>query len=159
LPTAIARTAQPLSADFAGCGVLTLGDKANGSRLRSVFKLLPIESAEQPELRFARTLVWDTRLAFRAELVSVGLRLLDTWDAAIPLWSYEQLAQHVGTAEARARTQAVVRDLRVPLYDTRLVFIRRNRAGEALVEAWNAELPAATMTGSACSGRSIRSNR
>lgn len=76
-------------------------------------------------LPFPFTLIWDTTVRLRTELLGPGFGLLDKWLMAVPLASYSQLACHIGDDEDRARTEAVIHDLRVPFYDCRMVFARR----------------------------------
>ena len=94
----------------------------------------------QLTIAYPRTLLWDTSFRVRPETLGPGFGLLKTWDCAAPIVSYETLAVHVGTEEDRARTAKIIRDLRVPLYDTRLLFVRRNTIGRALIDMWRTEL-------------------
>lgn len=68
-----------------------------------------------------------------AELVS-GLEVVRTWDAAVPLDDYRVLAADIGTEEDRERTQALIHDLRCPVYAPALWFLRRE--GLPLVQAY-----------------------
>jgi hypothetical protein len=95
-----------------------------------------------PQLPFAHTAIWQPSLRLRLELLPIGLSLLDTWQLVIPLWDYAQLACHVGSAEEQVKTKAIVHDLRVPLYDTRLVFARRDSETEQLFDLWQGEVQA-----------------
>lgn len=132
-------TPQKLGAVLAGCGMVLSGTPAGANKLRAAYPTLAIAPAGANGLPYARTLFWDADLPLRPELVRVGFGLLSTWEVAVPLASYQELAAHVGTPGARERTAAVVRDLRVPLYEPRLVFVRRCRSGEALLDAWQSE--------------------
>ena len=136
-----ARSAKPLALDTVrgGCGVVVLGDAGYAGKLEGVAPGLALSQADAPDLPYARTLLWQTSFSLRPELMPLGFKLLDAWEVAAPIVSYDELAIHIGTPEARERTQAVVRDLRVPLYDRRLIFIKRCRAGHELVSAWNEE--------------------
>lgn len=72
------------------------------------------------------------------DLVPVGLALLRRgWDVAAPFDAGGLLAADVGTEEDRARTCAVVGDLRVPLYSPGVVFV--GAGGEEWFRAWRAE--------------------
>jgi len=93
-----------------------------------------------PELPFAETLIWTPAFELRYDLVAAGFRLLQRWQVAVPLWDYGTLACQVGTPEERARTEAIIRDLRVPLRDTRLLFVRRCPETRALMDVWGDEL-------------------
>lgn len=138
----VARFATPqlIAGDLSECGIVAVGArKVAAAALREKLPDLKIEAERTPTLRFAKTLLWQPEFALRPELVPVGFHLLAAWEAAAPVVSYEELACHIGTVEARERTQAIVRDLRVPLYDPRLVFVRRCQASRALLEAWAQE--------------------
>lgn len=89
---------------------------------------------------FKRTMIWETSLKFRRELVPVGLNLLDKWQIAIPLCNYNTLACHIGDEEEREQTKAVIRDLRVPLYETRLMFVRQCPEIEKLLKLWQTDV-------------------
>jgi len=92
-----------------------------------------------PCVPYAKTMIWYPQADVRLDLVSVGLRLLERWEIAVPLVSYTVLANTVGTDEDRERTEAVIRDLRVPVYDPRLVFVRKGTAGEETIMRWQAD--------------------
>lgn len=136
-----ARTAKrlPLDAAAGGCGVLLLGDQGFAGKLEGIAPGLTLTQADAPDLPYAKTLLWQTSFSLRPELVPLGFKLLEAWEVAAPLVSYDALAIHIGTPEARERTQAVVRDLRVPVYEPRLLFVKRCRAGRELLDAWAAE--------------------
>lgn len=90
-------------------------------------------------LQFNRTVWIDSLLAARPELLAIGLGMLDTWEMAVPLQDYKTLAAHVGTESEREKTKAVIRDLRVPLYDTRLMFMKSTPEVSRLLELWKGE--------------------
>lgn len=89
-------------------------------------------------LPFEKALIVAAGTRVPWDLLPAAWHFLDRWDAAVPLWRYGVLAQDVGTAEERAATQTIIRDLRVLLHATELLFVRRNEAGQALVETWRA---------------------
>lgn len=87
-----------------------------------------------------RMLFWDTSAKMRAELVMVGLNLLKHgWQVAVPLMDYDTLARDVGDEEDRARTEEMLHDLRVPVYDTHVIFARRCEDTINLLEIWQEE--------------------
>jgi len=116
-----------------GCGVVVIGE-ARADHIKG----LEVVRAQEPRLEFARTLLWSG-VSFRGDLMPVGFSLLDTWEVAAPIFSYTTLARDVGTKEDRERTQAVIRDLRVPLYDVRFLFLKRCHATRRLLDAWGEE--------------------
>lgn len=120
------------------------GVVVRGGNLKDARKRLPTTRlrvvAGGKELPFASTLLWSPPAPLRAELLPIGfLRLERGWQLAVPLLSYERLASTVGTPQGRALTQKVVPDLRVLLYDTRLIFARRCADTERLMEVWAKE--------------------
>jgi len=118
------------------CGILVQGDER---RVRSIFPGLAITVDGQDPLPYARTLAWDTRANLRPELTAAGFDQLKTWQVAIPLWSYDKLARDVGDDDDRARTVKIIRDLRVPLYRTDVMFLRRCEPVEELLKVWQVE--------------------
>ena len=100
---------------------------------------LGVTEGEGLDLPYPMTLLWNPKLRLRGELVPVGFHLLNTWQVAAPLWDYKELACHVGTDDDRECTQDVVRDLRMPLYDTRLIFVKRCGDTKALIDTWREE--------------------
>lgn len=93
-----------------------------------------------PELPFTETLIWTPTFQPRLDLILTGFKLLKVWQVVVPLMDYTTLAAQVGTAEDRERTEAVIRDLRVPLRDTRLIYARRCAATRTLMRYWGDEL-------------------
>lgn len=129
-----------------GSGVLAIGPKAvsavaalntgsikigSSTAIEELFK-----DRVAPTLPYNHTLLWHTELALRYELLPVGFGLLDIWEAACPLWDYDVLAAHIGTEEERNRTIEITQDLRVPLFDYRLLFLRAGDSGSQLLNAW-----------------------
>lgn len=123
---------------FPGCGVVRRG--AQTSLAQQL--LLSIEVTEgKPALAYNRTLFWDTSIRLRPELVYSGFRFLDQWEIALPLRSYTSLAsEHITSQRERARALETLRDLRVLLYEPRLMFLKRCAATRQLLEAWREEL-------------------
>ncbi len=95
----------------------------------------------EPSLPFKRTIVWDGQANINPALIPVGLSLIesDRWEIAVPLHDYKMLAVQVGSEEERAATKAIIRDLRVPLYSTALMFARKTPDTERLFKLWNAD--------------------
>jgi hypothetical protein len=93
-------------------------------------------SGQPRELPFARTLWWDGRAQFRPDLARPGLALLRRWEVAAPLDDVDRLALELGSGEDRARASAVLGDLRVPVYDPRVLYLRRCEATTRLLDEW-----------------------
>lgn len=142
----LARTSDPalMTQDFAGAGVVAYGDDQTqvdqaALLLRKLLPGLAVQTADEPKLSFSRTLLWNTAFPVRIELVSAGLRLLRTWEIAAAVHSYDELASAHGTPEERIKTAQAVHDLRVPVYDPRLLFVKRCRVGQEFMRVWKAE--------------------
>ena len=76
-------------------------------------------------VHFAGTCVpWD--------LVAIGFDFLERWDVAAPFWRAGVLAQELGTPAERERTEAILHDLRVPVYAHELLFVRNSQQGRHL---------------------------
>ena len=103
---------------------------------------LAIEARPGLELAFARTLFLDPAIHVPWDLLGRGRDFLDNWEAAAPVWSYETLIADVATGEDRKRTEALIGDLRVPMYATELLFVRDGEGGRALLAAWQEEIVA-----------------
>jgi hypothetical protein len=97
----------------------------------------------EPAMPWARTAIWDGQVAIRPALIPLGLQLLDTWEIAVPLVagedSHPRLARDEGDEADRQATAAAIGDLRVPVYDTRLLFVRQCEATNRLMAAWKRE--------------------
>ena len=136
---------QDVIREFAGggkdAGILALGSPAAAAivlaELKGKLNVKYVDSA--PWLPWAKTIIWDTGVILRTEMIPTGLGLLDTWQIAMPLWDNYSLAIHEGDEDDRAQTQAIVRDLRVPLYDTRLIFARQCDETKQLFAQWGIE--------------------
>ena len=122
-----------------GCGLV-----APAHALAVVAQAMPgLEKLPQPDdpgLPFPKTLWYDPAVKLRPDLIGTGFDLLETWEVAAPLFSYKRLARDLGTVEERERTAAVVHDLRVPVYETRCLFLRCCRGTRDLMAAWGEEL-------------------
>jgi hypothetical protein len=91
------------------------------------------------DLRWDLNLFLQASAPMSAALIPVGFELLETWECAVPMWDYRVLAQDGGDEEDRAYTKTVIRDLRVPLYDIRVIFLRRTDGGIALMDQYKQE--------------------
>ena len=124
--------------DLDGCGiVVTGGDLSNAKKYigQTNAELEIIKGGLR--LPYPRTLIWDGASKLRLDLMPIGFHRLTTgWQVAVPIFSYETLAKDIGTEEDRKRTKEIIKDLRVPFYDTRTVYIRRCADTERLIRVW-----------------------
>lgn len=128
-----AKLAGTLPADS---GVLILGDEGAREQIGRLVDRGQVR-AGGPSLPFAHTMLWSPALPFPRHLIGAGFHLLRRWQMVAPLWSYDELAAHAGTERARAVAAELLRDLRVPLYDTRLIFARRLAVTRKLIDGWD----------------------
>lgn len=135
LKSAILQTVQ----DLTDCAILLRGvlPEPRLSYLAAKFPGVPTNNYEgYPDDR-GRFLIWDTSAELRHDLILTGFHLLGKWQLAVPLLDYNTLASDIGTDEDRAETKRVIHDLRVPVYDTRILFVRQCRETRSLFELWN----------------------
>ena len=136
---------QDVIREFAGggkdAGILALGSKEAAAIVLEELKgKLNIKYGDSsPWLPWEKTIIWDAGVILRTEMIPAGLGLLDTWQIAVPLYDKYGLAIHEGDEDDRAQTKAIVRDLRVPLYDTRLIFARQCDETKQLFAQWGTE--------------------
>ena len=112
-------------------------DRATKEKLRRAGFGLHV--AEGWELPGERTAFVSPGVEVPWGLLGAGFGFLERWDAAAPLWRYGVLAQDAGTAAEREHTQLLTLDLRVPLYEPGLLFLRRSEAAQSLLNVWRAE--------------------
>lgn len=98
---------------------------------------MQIRESDGLTLPWQRTALFDTMASVNPAYIAVGLNLLDRWEIAAPLYDYKTLACHIGDEAERAKTKNIIRDLRVPIYDIRLIFARKCDNTERLIELWN----------------------
>ena len=128
---------------MANAGICVVGSE-EAAKIVLADKGLTVAFLSSPALNWERTLIWNPLAPLRMALMAVGFALLDTWQVAVPLFDYGTLAINVGPTEERACTQEVIRDLRVPLYDTRMVFVKRCGETDDLIGAWHEEMEGRT---------------
>ena len=133
--------------DHGDCGVIAYGDRRLAA-VQSIAQALPeleVNTNEPlPRLAFNRTLLYDPSVTINAVLVPVGFHRLTTgWKMAAPVLPSRDneylTAETIGTAAERAATKAIVRDLRCPVYDPRVIFALQCPECEAVIEQWLAE--------------------
>ena len=126
--------------DHVNTGILVTGsEKAGKLTLAPFANKLSVTFSEDVELRWPKTMIWNPSVVLRSELVPVGFHLLDTWQVACPIWDYEKLACDIGKKEDKDRTEKLIHDLRVPLYNVNLIYIKRCGDTQYLLDCWQEE--------------------
>jgi len=95
---------------------------------------------------YLNTFLWEPSKVVSPRLLNYGfLRTVSgKWDLASSLFSYKALADQVGSEEDREGTKALIGDIRLPVYDSRLVWVRQTAASRAFLETWHKELEKGT---------------
>ena len=100
-------------------------------------------------LPYKYTLIWRPDIQTGPRVVKYGFYRVqegrpdaDAWELAASLVSTSMLAETIGSPEEQKKTLDLVGDLRLPVYESRLVWARRTEASLKMVEAWAAELEA-----------------
>jgi hypothetical protein len=120
-------------------GVYFAGNATRGKEILHK-SLGPANWATAPPIfRWSKVMYWDASTVPSLEVIPVAWDLLDKWEVVAPLYSYDKLATELGTKEDRELTKGVILDLRVPVYDCRVLFLRKCPATEELMERWAAE--------------------
>jgi len=139
-----ARAVDPVALNVfaSGTGVFVRGSVERVSILLGPYAKRGEITDEPPIVHFDKTLVLKPTGAHpRLDTLGTAWRLLDQgWEAVIPLLDYNQLASNYGTVEERELTAKYVHDLRIPMYDPRVIFVRRCPAGEALIAEFYEEM-------------------
>lgn len=116
------------------CGVCAIGNEIPYQVMG-----LPITCKSIPTITHPKTLVLAPPGKLKLGFVPLGFYHLAKFDVCVPLWDLRTMASEIGMADDQARTKAVLPDLRVPIYDTRLLWIRDSVEGRTFISAWNAE--------------------
>jgi hypothetical protein len=143
LKSAILQTVQ----DLTDCAILLRGmaseqqssvlvAEQRRSLMAAKYPGVPIEEYTGYPDKYGRFLIWDQSAELRHDLILTGFHLLSKWQIAAPLLDYNILAESVGTAEERKETKVVIHDLRVPVYDSRVLFVRQCRETRKLFKLW-----------------------
>lgn len=99
-----------------------------------------------PAIPYIHTLIWKPTKLVSVKLVQYGFvtilsdRKPIAWDLAASLVSDSQLAKDIGSSDEKEKTNRVIGDLRIPVYDTRFVWARKCSASEAVIAEWASEL-------------------
>ena len=123
-----------------GAGIVARGENIQAAQRFAAEPGVAVQAGEW-ELAFSKTCLLDIdHLNLRPALLIPGFHVLSTWQMAVPLCEYDILASNISTPEDRQRTAAVCCDeLRIPVYDTRLMFVRRCETTDQLMTVFAQE--------------------
>jgi hypothetical protein len=128
-----------------GCGV-RVRSKDSGFETKSSFGscLKALEFSSGPiALPYRYTMLWKPSAQMTPRLVLIGFSQIVgekkgqlSWEMVARLVAGNKMARDVGTDEERAKTKALVGDLRIPVYDTGVLWARKTKATERLFRRW-----------------------
>lgn len=106
---------------------------------------LKCQEADKLTLPWERTVILGAGAALMVTSIIIGLSRIEAgrgvgWEMAVLLEDHRKLARDVGTEEEKAKTLDVVGDLRLPVYDTSVLWVRRTEATEDWLAAFRDEL-------------------
>jgi len=119
------------------CGVAMIGPSAESKSVSIYPASLPTRALDIPGIPFPRTILWNPDTPANVPLFMAGLNLLEKWDILAPIKDYELLAQDYVTEDDREWASEMLPDLRLPLFNMDLLFIKKNDVTSHLVTLWN----------------------
>jgi hypothetical protein len=101
------------------------------------------------ELPWELTLLWAPRERLAAFGAALGMTRIASgkaddvaWEMAAPLHRRIKTIGDTGSPAEKEKTLALLGDLRIPAYDTGVVWVRRTPATEEVIQLWQEELDA-----------------
>lgn len=122
-------------------GIVIVNSK-NHQLVNNIKQDLPgidIAENDKAKMMFSENMIWSNAVKIKRENVIIGFKLLDKWQVAMPLYSYDKLAVHLVSDKNKDYCLSVLHDLRVPVYNTNLMFIRSCDQTKELLEQWQHE--------------------
>ena len=131
-----------IAGDVEDAGVCAIGTN-DGTQVLTDRYELRVTVSDIPALPYERTLIWNPiKFPLDRRQAVMGLTLLesedgyDAWDLAAMLATSNPMAMHIGSPDERKRLKAVVGDLRVPVYETNALWVRRSAASRTFIAEW-----------------------
>lgn len=130
-----------------GCGVRVLqgtyGATRKGKSFGNCLRALKFSSGAIA-LPYRYTMIWKPSAKVTPQQVLIGFSQITSefsWEMVARL-AGSQMARDVGSEAERAKTEALIGDLRIPVYDTRVLWVRKTKATEGLIRRWTASIRA-----------------
>ena len=103
------------------------------------------QAADGLTLPWKRTVILARGASISTTSIIIGLSRIEAgrgvgWEMAVMLKDMRRLARDIGPEAEQAKTLDVVGDLRLPVYDTSVLWVRRTEATEDWLAAWAEEL-------------------
>jgi len=99
-------------------------------------------------LPYRYTMIWHPTTRVTPQQVLIGFSQITSqkghlsWEMVARLAAGSKLARDVGPDAERAKTKALIGDLRVPIYNTGALWVRKTKATEGLIKRWTASMKA-----------------
>ena len=137
--------------ELGDCGVIVRGDAApldavldpqHGIKIAHTAR----NAGTNIRISWSRVLIWDTSLELSSRQLLQGFVRIEVpegynaWEMAVMLYDNRELASKFGTEAEKQKTLKVVGDLRLPVYDTRALWVRKTKDAERVIDIWRAEL-------------------
>jgi hypothetical protein len=126
-----------------GCGVRVLGKGAGpwpSQGFGNCLKALKF-SVGALALPYPYTMIWTPTVRITPQQVLIGFSQIVSregklsWEMVARLAGHH-LARDVGTKEEQAKTKVLIGDLRIPVYDTGVLWVRKTVKTESLIRRW-----------------------
>jgi hypothetical protein len=141
--------AEAMAGDLEACAVLVRGNVKDGKGITRKYWKVGLEEWRGKLVR-ERNLIWRPDfLSLMPDQAIVGFSRVEktrpeyaAWDVAAMLHTNKAMAAHIGSKAEQAKTKAAVGDLRIPIYNTGALWVRKNRKTEKLLAEWWTEVQA-----------------
>jgi len=137
----------PRSGEY-GLRILSNSEDVSLAPVGALAKSLTI-SYGPPAIPCKYTVLWNPKKHISANLINLGFyRVLEDsdtavgWEMAAGLVSLDTLARDFGSVVEREKTEALIGDLRLPVYEPGLIWARKCEGSERMISLWNEELKA-----------------
>lgn len=141
-----AQAQRALKEDLGDCGIYLRGGTIHDAKTAlDGLDVAVTEWSGALRVPYARTLLWHPQQPLQRRQIALGFARVEdigryaSWEAAAMLRSNELLASQVCDAAEQHKTEQAIGDLRLPVYESSAVWVRKTTATEAFVAAWEAE--------------------
>lgn len=141
-----AQVQRALTEDLSDCGIyLRDGSIQDAQDALNGLQVDVTEWSGALRLPYPRTLIWHPLQPLQRKQIALGFaRIEDTgryasWEVAAMLRANERLALQVGDQAEQRRTREAIGDLRIPVYESSAVWVRKTPDTEDLIAAWETE--------------------
>jgi hypothetical protein len=144
--------AEAIAGNLKNSGIVAIGDERHVKPMRRKYPALDVRFADQLVLPFERNLIWWTeKVRLSPNQAIIGFSRIEAtrpeysaWEIAAILFGPE--ASQFGTKQERNKTKEAIGDLRIPIFNAHIVWMRRTATTRRIVSAWRKELEAGANT-------------